>query len=57
MSMKTVYEALLKVMMLEEDKKGKRENKTKKGNIVCITKGLWVIPSKIVKISSSWCRK
>ena len=34
-----------------------KKKKTKKGNIVCIIKGLWVTPSKIVKISSSWCRK
>ena len=55
MSMETVYEALLKTGMLEEEQKKKK--KTKKRNIVCIIKGLWVTPSKIVKISSSWCRK
>ena len=43
--------------MLDEEQEKKKGKKTKKGNIVCITRGLWVTPSKIVKISSSWCKK
>ena len=39
MSMETVYEVLLKAGMLKEEQE-KRKKKTKKGNIVCITKGL-----------------
>ena len=57
MPMETVHEALFKAGMLDKEQEKKEEKKTVKRNIVCITKGLWVTPFKIVNIFSSWCRK
>ena len=57
MPMETMYEALIKAGMWIKSKRRKKKKKIGKGNIVCITRGLWVTPFKIVSISSSWCRK
>ena len=49
MLMGTVYEALLKVGMLEEKREKKKKKKMGKGSIVSTTRGLWATPFKIVK--------
>ena len=49
MPMGTVYEALFKAKMLDEEQK-KKKVKMGKGSIVNITRNPWATPSKTVKI-------
>ena len=55
MPMRTVYEALLKADMLEEEQK--KKTKTGDGNIVSTIRGLWATSFKIVKSFLSWYKK
>ena len=48
--MGTVYEALFKAEMLDEEQKKRKKMKMGKGNIVSITRSPWATPFKTVKI-------
>ena len=55
--MGTIYKALLKTGMLEEEQEKKEENEDGEGSIVNTTRGLWATPFKIVKSFLGWYKK
>ena len=50
MPMETVYEALLKTKMLDEESEKKKGNEDGEGSIVNTIRGPWATPFKTVKI-------
>ena len=40
-----------------KNKRRRKKKKTKKGNIVCITRGPWATPFQIVKSFLGWYKK